>query len=114
MEAALASGDPVSRIIGDLRRAPAALYPSPPSSLGRAPYRASFLFREPLWRSCCCGGALTDFCVLFCAGFMEFYSSSELKCFSRVHSLRFNQLRWALLQGLLAPLEPASASAKRR
>src|SRR3989454_5310233 len=40
---------------------------------------------------------LADFCVPFCAGFMEFYSSSELKCLSRVHSLRFNQLRWALV-----------------
>src|SRR6266851_1627998 len=40
-----------------------------------------------------------DFCVPFCAGFMEFYSSSELKCLSRVHSLRFNQLRWAHVVG---------------
>src|SRR2546426_5313173 len=56
---------------------------------------------------------LADFCVPFCAGFMEFYSSSELKCLSRVHSLRFNQLRWALvlgtarnLQGQHSPWDP--------
>src|SRR5438552_19178496 len=36
-------------------------------------------------------------CVPFCAGFMVFHSSSELKCLSRVHSLRFNQFRWALV-----------------
>src|SRR2546426_5714324 len=56
---------------------------------------------------------MADFCVPFCAGFMEFYSSSELKCLSRVHSLRFNQLRWALvlgtarnLQGQHSPWDP--------
>src|SRR5712692_5054616 len=42
---------------------------------------------------------LADFCVPFCAGFMKFYSSSELNYFSRVYSLRFNQLRWALVVG---------------
>src|SRR5713101_5296720 len=42
---------------------------------------------------------LADSCVPFCAGFMEFDSSSEIKYISRVHSLRFNQLRWALVIG---------------
>src|SRR5438105_2458235 len=44
-------------------------------------------------------GLLADFCVPFVAGFMEFYSSSALNYSSRVHSLRFNQLRWALVVG---------------
>src|SRR3989475_1568512 len=42
---------------------------------------------------------LADFCVPFCAGFTKFYSSSEINYFSRVHSLRFNQLRCALVAG---------------
>src|SRR6266571_2109500 len=42
---------------------------------------------------------LADFCVPFCAGFMKFYSFSEINYFSRVLSLRFNQLRWALVVG---------------
>src|SRR5712692_202048 len=42
---------------------------------------------------------LADFCVPFCTGFTKLYSSSELNYFSRVHSLRFNQLRWALVVG---------------
>jgi len=41
---------------------------------------------------------LADFCVPFCAGFMEFDSSFQsLRIFSRVHRLRFNQLRWTLV-----------------
>src|SRR5438876_8911966 len=37
---------------------------------------------------------LADFCVPFCAGFMEFDSSFQsLSIFSRVHFLRFDQLR---------------------
>src|SRR5437867_10306327 len=39
---------------------------------------------------------LADFCLPFSAGFMKFHSSSEINYFSRVRSLRFNQLRWAL------------------
>src|SRR3989475_6768176 len=41
---------------------------------------------------------LTDFCMPFCAEFMEFDSSFQsLSIFSRVHCLRFNQLRWTLV-----------------
>src|SRR5439155_1830217 len=39
---------------------------------------------------------LADFRVPFWAGFMKFYSSSEINYFSRIHPLRFNQLRRAL------------------
>src|SRR5712691_4639878 len=41
---------------------------------------------------------LADCCVPFSAGFMKFYSASEINYFSRVHSLRFNQRRWALVE----------------
>src|SRR3989441_12217347 len=42
---------------------------------------------------------LADFRLPFSAGFMKFCSSSEINYFSRVHSLPFNQLRWALVVG---------------
>src|SRR2546425_384226 len=42
---------------------------------------------------------LADFRLPFSSGFMKFCSSSEINYFSRVHSLPFNQLRWALVAG---------------
>src|SRR5207253_2685396 len=65
--------------------------------LDALPHRAMFLLRESLGLLAGRGGALGGLLRALLCRFHEFFSSSEINYFSRVHSLRFNQPRWALV-----------------
>jgi len=71
-----------------------------------------FLFREPLGVLVGCVVLLTDFCVLFCAGFMEFYRLQSLSAFHEFIPCVSISFVGPLLQGLLATVRAASTSAK--
>src|SRR5947199_10238273 len=95
------SGSGISAIFASTALSPSAL--SPLSSWMRSLIAPCSSSVNPLNFLLVAVVLLADFCVPFCAGFMKFYSSSEINYFSRVHPLRFNQLRRALVVGQPRP-----------